>query len=79
MSTERKIELIENDDGWWTAVDTETGVASEGPTRPDALDALGEALEGYNGAGETPTEAERRGFGIDPAENESGELPEILN
>lgn len=78
MSTGPTIERIENDDGWWTAVDTETGVASQGSTRPDALAALDEALEGYTGAGETPTDEELRESGIDPAENESGELPGML-
>ncbi|MEA5408727.1 hypothetical protein VB773_14920 [Haloarculaceae archaeon H-GB2-1] len=30
MSTGREIRLIEEDDGWWSAVDVETGVASQG-------------------------------------------------
>lgn len=44
MSTGRTITLSENDDGWWTAVDEETGVASQGATRGEALDNLDEAV-----------------------------------
>jgi predicted RNase H-like HicB family nuclease len=45
MSTGREIRLVEEDDGWWSAVDEETGVASQGPTRREALDNLDEAVE----------------------------------
>ena len=45
MSTGREIHLIEEDDGWWSAVDQETGVASQGETREDALANLDEAVE----------------------------------
>ena len=50
MSTEaevrRKITLTEDEEtGWWTAVDEETGVASQGETRHDALENLDEAVE----------------------------------
>jgi len=45
MSTGREIRLIEEDDGWWSAVDEETGVASQGPTRAEALENLDEAVE----------------------------------
>jgi len=44
MSTGREIRLIEEDDGWWSAVDEETGVASQGPSRADALENLDEAV-----------------------------------
>jgi predicted RNase H-like HicB family nuclease len=44
MSTGREIRLIEEADGWWSAVDVETGVASQGETRREALDNLDEAL-----------------------------------
>jgi len=59
---------------WWVATDTETGVTSQGRTRPDALDNLDEALEGCEGVGDPPTEDELRSTGIDPANNESGPL-----
>ena len=44
MSTGREIRLIEEDDGWWAAIDEETGVASQGETRQDALANLDEAV-----------------------------------
>ncbi|WP_324664160.1 type II toxin-antitoxin system HicB family antitoxin [Haloarcula sediminis] len=45
MSTGREIRLIEEDDGGWSAVDEETGVASQGETRREALSNLDEAVE----------------------------------
>lgn len=45
MSTGREIRLIQEDDGWWSAVGEETGVASQGPTREKALENLDEAVE----------------------------------
>jgi predicted RNase H-like HicB family nuclease len=47
MSVEnpRRITLQEEDDGWWCAIDEETGVASQGPTREEALENLDEAVE----------------------------------
>lgn len=90
MSTgiEPSITLTE-DDGWWIARDTETGVASQGETREEALDNLDEAVALYKGeAGETidSPEEEREFFrelGIDPDEIEAGRdradgLPECL-
>jgi len=49
MSTGREIRLVENDDGWWTSIDEETGVASQGKTRDEALDNLDEAVALYRG------------------------------
>ena len=45
MSTGREIRLVEEDDGWWSAVDEGTGVASQGRTRNEALENLDEAVE----------------------------------
>lgn len=47
MSVEnpRRITLQEEDDGWWCAIDEETGVASQGSTREEALENLDEAVE----------------------------------
>ena len=50
MSTGREIRLIEEDDGWWSAIDEETGVASQGPTRTKALENLDEAVEATRAA-----------------------------
>lgn len=56
MSTGREIRLIEEADGWWSAIDDATGVASQGPTRQEALENLDEAVELTNEAvaDETP-------------------------
>lgn len=43
-STGREIRLIEEEDGWWSAVDGQMGVASQGPTRTEALENLDEAV-----------------------------------
>jgi len=57
MSTGREIRLIEEDDGGWSAIDDETGVASQGETRREALDNLDQAVELSKEAREVDTEA----------------------
>lgn len=70
---------LTRDDGWWIARDTETGVTSQGKTRQESLENLDEALEGYHGAGEEPTEERLRDAGIDPDRNVSDPtLPDAL-
>lgn len=72
MSTGVEPTITLTDTGeWWIATDTETGVTSQGRTRAAALDNLDEALEGYDGAGESPSEDDLREIGIDPSNNES--------
>lgn len=44
MSSGREIRLVEEDDGWWSAIDEQTGVASQGPSRSEALENLDEAV-----------------------------------
>lgn len=69
MSTEvrREIRLVEEDDGWWSAIDEATGVASQGETREEALDNLDEAVDLHDGdVGEPVTDEELRDLGIDP-------------
>ena len=56
----------------WIARDEDTGVTSQGPTRQSALENLDEAVAGYYGAGESPTDEELREVGIDPEQNTSG-------
>ncbi|AWB26830.1 type II toxin-antitoxin system HicB family antitoxin [Halococcoides cellulosivorans] len=60
----------------WVARDEDTGVTSQGPTREAALDNLDEAVAGYRGAGEPPSDADLREAGIDPERNESGSIDE---
>ncbi len=64
---------LTKDDDWWIAEDTETGVVTQGESREAALANLDEALSGYAGKGDEPSEAELRAAGIDPAKNVSGE------
>ncbi|MFB6270158.1 MAG: type II toxin-antitoxin system HicB family antitoxin [Halobacterium sp.] len=45
MSAGREIRLVEEDDGWWSAIDEETGVASQGETHEEALANLDDAVE----------------------------------
>jgi len=75
-----RISLELSDDGEvWLVRDEETGVATEGETRQQALDMLDDAVAAYNGeAGREPTDEELRERGIDPEDNTSGELPDIL-
>jgi predicted RNase H-like HicB family nuclease len=57
MSTGREIRLTEADDDGWSAIDEETGVASQGETRREALDNLDQAVELTKEAREAETEA----------------------
>lgn len=67
MSTGREIRLVEETDGWWSAVDEETGVASQGETREEALENLDEAVALHKGeTGEPVTDEDLRDLGIDP-------------
>jgi predicted RNase H-like HicB family nuclease len=77
MSTgiEPTITLTESDN-WWIARDTETGVTSQGKTRQSALENLDEALAGYRGEGEAPSDDQLRELGIDPSNNTSGPIDE---
>lgn len=76
------ITLARMEDGnCWVARDEETGVASQGETREEALEMLDEAVALHKGEiGHEPTAEELREMGIDPDRNdsESGELPEFM-
>ncbi|NHN46455.1 type II toxin-antitoxin system HicB family antitoxin [Halostella sp. JP-L12] len=75
MSTGVEPTITLTDEGeWWIATDTETGVTSQGQTRHEALENLDEALAGYHGEGDDPTDEELREFGIDTETNDSGSL-----
>jgi len=65
---------LTREDEWWVAKDEDTGVVSQGKSRQDALENLDEALQGYHGAGEPPSEDELRELGIGPEQNTSGSL-----
>jgi predicted RNase H-like HicB family nuclease len=85
---EQEIHLTKEDD-WWVAKDVETGVASQGKTRQEALKMLDEAVALHKGEiGEsidTPEEEREvlRDLGIDPdeveaAREENDELPDFM-
>lgn len=72
MSTGVEPTITLTDEGeWWIATDTETGVTSQGRTRHEALDNLDEALAGYYGEGDEPTDDDLRELGINPENNNS--------
>ena len=85
MSTTRKITLIEEPEGGWSAIDEELGVASCGETRAEALEMLDEAVALHQGEGE-PIEDEDaflEEIGLDPEEinaarEQHDELPEFM-
>jgi predicted RNase H-like HicB family nuclease len=60
----------------WVARDEDTGVTSQGKTREAALENLDEAVAGYHGAGESPSDEELRAMGIAPEQNTSRSLDE---
>ncbi len=63
----REIRLVEEEGGEWSAIDEETGVASQGETRSEALVNLDEAVALHRGEiGEPVTDADLRDLGIDP-------------
>lgn len=69
---------LDEETGLWVARDEDTGVASQGETREAALSNLDEAVAGVQGEGRAPTDEELRELGVDPEDNESGELPDFL-
>lgn len=82
MSTGREIRLIEEDSGGWSAIDEETGVASQGDSRREALDNLDEAVALHTGEIGEPIENEEaflEEIGIDPDDVEpTKELPDFM-
>lgn len=57
MSTGREIRLVEEDDGWWSAIDGIADVASQAPTRQKALETLDKAIAATKTAREEQTDA----------------------
>ncbi|QSG01759.1 type II toxin-antitoxin system HicB family antitoxin [Natranaeroarchaeum sulfidigenes] len=77
-SPEEGVEFIHEDDGKITARDLETGVASFGETKTEALRMLAEALELHEGGGEPVTERDLEEWGIDGVEPGDSELPDCM-
>jgi hypothetical protein len=72
------VEFIHEDDGRITARDIETGVASYGETKAEALAMLAEALELHAGGGEPVSDDDLREFGLDPDDVGDEPLPEFM-
>ena len=70
--------FIHEEDGSITAKDIETGVASFGDTKSEALRMLAEALELHEGGGEPVTDEDLRGWGLDPDDFDTKELPDFM-
>ena len=78
-SPEEGVEFIhEDEEGQITARDLETGVASFGETKTEALRMLAEALELHEGGGEPVTDADLEEWGIEDVELGNKELPEFM-
>lgn len=75
---EEGVEFIREDDGKITARDLETGVASFGETKTEALRMLAEALELHEGGGEPVTDEDLEEWGLDDGTPGDKELPEFL-
>jgi len=72
------VEFIHGDDGSITAREKETGVASFGNTKAEALAMLAEALVLHEGGGEPVTEEDLEEWGLDPESEGAEELPEFM-
>ncbi|WP_436909706.1 type II toxin-antitoxin system HicB family antitoxin [Halosimplex marinum] len=76
--SEEGVEFIHEEDGSITARDTETGVASFGDTKAEALRMLAEALELHEGGGEPVTDDDLREMGLDPEADGDEDLPDFM-
>ncbi|WP_436927426.1 type II toxin-antitoxin system HicB family antitoxin [Halosimplex amylolyticum] len=72
------VEFIHEDDGSITARDIETGVASFGDTKAEALRMLAEALTLHEGGGEPVSDEDLEEWGLDPENEGDEELPDFL-
>lgn len=75
---EEGVEFIHEDDGSITAKDIETGVASFGETKAEALRMLAEALTLHEGGGEPVTDDDLEQWGLDPDEKGDEDLPDFM-
>jgi len=72
------VQFIHEEDGRITARDVETGVASYGETKAEALHMLAEALELHEGGGRPVTDEDLEEWGLDPEEFDDKEPPEFM-
>jgi hypothetical protein len=73
------VEFIHEDDGRITARDIESGVASYGETKAEALAMLAEALALHEGGGDPVTDDDLREFGLAPDDEDDRDVPEFMN
>lgn len=66
------------ENGQITARDVESGVASYGETKSEALSMLAEALQLHEGNGDPATEEDLHEFGLDPDDEDDRDLPEFM-
>lgn len=72
----RDVVVLVEDEGGFSALEPETGVASQGDTRPEALRMLAEALELHSGAeSELSREEMYEELGMDPGEIDDTSKP----
>lgn len=72
------VEFVREDDGRITARGTETGVASYGDTKAEALRMHAEALELHE-EGVEPVDDDHRELGLDPADEGDDTMPEFVS
>lgn len=72
------VDFVHGDDGRVTARDRETGVASFGETKAEALRTLAEALELHEGGGEPITDGDLEEWGLGSDGFADEDLPEFL-
>lgn len=75
---EQGVEFIYEADGRITARDIESGIASYGETKAEALGMLAEALELHAGGGDPVSDEDLEAFGLAPDDRDDRELPEFL-
>lgn len=75
---EEGVEFIHEDDGSITAKDKETGVASYGDSKAEALRMLAEALTLHEGGGEPVSDEDLEKMGLDPDGTRDEELPDFM-
>lgn len=75
---EEGVEFIHEEDGSITAKDKETGVASYGDSKAEALRMLAEALTLHEDGGEPVSDEDLEGMGLDPDETGDEKLPDFM-
>ena len=70
--------FIHEEDSSITAKDIETGVASFGDTKSEALRMLAEGLELHEGGGDPVTDEDLHEWGLAPDDFDTKELPEFV-